>query len=74
MHSDKLCDCDPAEKCLRYRYSLDELPEMLKKLRVRADAYNEWNTKVTDALNRPNGQKLGRSIYINNECYLYILL
>ncbi|XP_069142214.1 lysine-specific demethylase 5A-like isoform X2 [Argopecten irradians] len=49
-HVDELCDCDPSRHCLRYRYTLDELPAMLYKLKVRAESFDNWTSKVGEAL------------------------
>lgn len=45
-HFKKLCECPAQEKILRYRYSLDELMVALKNLKVRAESFDEWVTKV----------------------------
>ena len=50
-----------SKKCLRYRYTLDELPAMLQKLKVRAESYDNWAFKVKTALEATKDQKLGKS-------------
>lgn len=45
------CTCPPVEHTLRYRYTLDELPIMLDKLKEKADSVATWAAKVHDALN-----------------------
>ncbi|KAH7937618.1 hypothetical protein HPB49_013660 [Dermacentor silvarum] len=49
-HRDHLCDCPPSNHCLRYRYTLDELPVMLHRLKVRAESFDNWAIKVKAAL------------------------
>lgn len=41
---------------LRYRYTLDELPAMLDKVRLRSESYNEWWEQVSKCLD-PNEEK-----------------
>ncbi|XP_054718406.1 lysine-specific demethylase 5A-like [Uloborus diversus] len=57
-HKDKLCRCPPDKHCLLYRYTLDELPTMLHRLKVRAESFDTWSTKVKNALNAPLKSKL----------------
>ncbi|KAK3104094.1 hypothetical protein FSP39_024364 [Pinctada imbricata] len=57
-HVEKLCNCQPSEHCLRYRYTLDELPTMLHRLKVRAESYDNWNNKVRAALEAVGDEKL----------------
>lgn len=49
-HYTELCKCPPVKHTLRYRYTLDELPQMLHKLKVKAEAFNIWLEKVKNAL------------------------
>ncbi|XP_055932115.1 lysine-specific demethylase 5A-like [Argiope bruennichi] len=60
-HRDKLCSCPPEKHCLLYRYTLDELPTMLYRLKVRAESFDCWSTKVQNALNAESKNKLGIS-------------
>ncbi|KAI1287401.1 Lysine-specific demethylase lid [Halotydeus destructor] len=42
-HKDHLCKkCEPSDHTLRYRYTLDELPLMLHRLKIRASKY-DWS-------------------------------
>jgi len=43
-------DVDPSTLILRYRYTLDELATLLQGLKVRAESYDNWTTKVRAAL------------------------
>lgn len=49
-HYTSLCNCPPNKHVLRYRYTLDELPRMLQKLKVKAEAFDVWLTKVKNSL------------------------
>ncbi|XP_052780089.1 lysine-specific demethylase 5A-like isoform X2 [Mya arenaria] len=50
IHYNQLCSCPPSQYCLRYRYTLDELPSMLGRLKERAECYEKWHNHVTLAL------------------------
>ncbi|XP_030049894.1 lysine-specific demethylase 5C isoform X5 [Microcaecilia unicolor] len=56
-HIDDLCKCPSSKHYLRYRYTLDELPAMLHKLKVRAESFDTWATKVRTALEVEDGRK-----------------
>merc|ERR1719410_2557900 len=43
-------DVDPSTLILRYRYTLDELATLLQGLKVRAESYDNWTSKVRAAL------------------------
>lgn len=50
-HFSELCKkCSPESHVLKYRYTLDELPLMLKKLKVKAESFEVWLTKVRTIL------------------------
>uniref|UniRef100_A0AAQ4RJQ6 [histone H3]-trimethyl-L-lysine(4) demethylase n=1 Tax=Gasterosteus aculeatus aculeatus TaxID=481459 RepID=A0AAQ4RJQ6_GASAC len=49
-HAADLCDCPPGNKCLRYRYDLEEFPSMLHGVKTRAQSYDTWAKRVTEAL------------------------
>uniref|UniRef100_A0A4X2JWA7 [histone H3]-trimethyl-L-lysine(4) demethylase n=1 Tax=Vombatus ursinus TaxID=29139 RepID=A0A4X2JWA7_VOMUR len=49
-HIDDLCKCPRSKQYLRYRYTLDELPAMLHKLKIRAESFDTWAGKVRVAL------------------------
>ncbi|XP_047540881.1 lysine-specific demethylase lid [Vanessa atalanta] len=49
-HHDRLCACAPAAHKLRYRYTLDELPAMLEKLKRKSEQFREWAEAVQNAL------------------------
>ncbi|XP_049729453.1 lysine-specific demethylase 5C-like isoform X3 [Elephas maximus indicus] len=56
-HINDLCKCPSSRQYLRYRYTLDELPAMLHKLKVRAESFDTWANKVRAALEMEDGQK-----------------
>ncbi|KAM9324218.1 lysine-specific demethylase 5C [Gastrophryne carolinensis] len=56
-HIDDLCQCPPSRQYLRYRYTLDELPAMLHKLKGRAESFDTWANKVRRALELQDGGK-----------------
>ncbi|XP_063389796.1 lysine-specific demethylase 5-like [Cydia fagiglandana] len=49
-HYDQLCACPPRSHTLRYRYTLDELPAMLEKLKKKSEIFREWAESVQNAL------------------------
>lgn len=66
-HVDDLCDCHPSQHVLRYRYTLDELPSMLHRLKVRAESYDNWNMAVRNALEATGDDKLGKTAEISEQ-------
>ncbi|XP_077891565.1 lysine-specific demethylase 5D-like isoform X5 [Ictidomys tridecemlineatus] len=56
-HINDLCKCSSSQQYLRYRYTLDELPTMLHKLKVRAESFDNWASKVRVALKVEDGRK-----------------
>jgi len=57
-HIDKLCNCPLSSHTLRYRYTLDELPAMLHKLKMRVESFDNWAFKVKSALEATKETKL----------------
>ncbi|KAL7982263.1 hypothetical protein Chor_009861 [Crotalus horridus] len=49
-HPNDLCSCPMQKKCLRYRYPLEDFPSLLYGVKVRAQSYDTWVSRVTDAL------------------------
>ena len=42
-HRHHLCKtCQPSDRTLKYRYTLDELPLMLQRLKIRAEGFDTW--------------------------------
>ncbi|KAJ8358810.1 hypothetical protein SKAU_G00153350 [Synaphobranchus kaupii] len=58
-HTQDLCTCPNDKHYLRYRYSLDELLAMLHRLKVRAESFDSWATRVKGALEQEDGTKIG---------------
>lgn len=58
-HAEHLCQCSPSNHVLRYRYTLDELPNMLHKLKMRADSFDNWTNKVKEAMDASGDSRLG---------------
>ncbi|XP_035243760.1 lysine-specific demethylase 5C isoform X2 [Anguilla anguilla] len=58
-HTQDLCTCPTDKHYLRYRYSLDELLAMLHRLKVRAESFDSWATRVKGALEQEDGRKIG---------------
>ncbi|XP_033211975.1 lysine-specific demethylase lid isoform X3 [Belonocnema kinseyi] len=56
-HFTELCECPPEKHTLRYRYTLDELPIMLQKLKLKAESFDSWVSKVKEAMD-PKGEKI----------------
>uniref|UniRef100_A0A182SN45 JmjC domain-containing protein n=1 Tax=Anopheles maculatus TaxID=74869 RepID=A0A182SN45_9DIPT len=49
-HFAELCECPPENHTLKYRYTLDELPLMVQKLKVKAESFEKWLFRVRDVL------------------------
>lgn len=49
-HVKEACQCPARARQLRYRYTLDELPELLGRLQRREEAAREWADAARDAL------------------------
>uniref|UniRef100_A0A803TTZ3 Lysine-specific demethylase 5A n=1 Tax=Anolis carolinensis TaxID=28377 RepID=A0A803TTZ3_ANOCA len=49
-HPNDLCSCTMQKKCLRYRYPLEDFPSLLYGVKVRAQSYDTWVSRVTEAL------------------------
>ncbi|CAK9290602.1 unnamed protein product [Gordionus sp. m RMFG-2023] len=50
-HTDNLCKlCTSADYCLKYRYTLDELPSMMSRLKAHVEYFQTWSVKVKKSL------------------------
>uniref|UniRef100_A0A3B3S562 [histone H3]-trimethyl-L-lysine(4) demethylase n=1 Tax=Paramormyrops kingsleyae TaxID=1676925 RepID=A0A3B3S562_9TELE len=56
-HTQDLCSCPVEKQYLRYRYTLDELLAMLHRLKVRAESFDSWASRVKEALEQEEGNK-----------------
>uniref|UniRef100_A0A3Q2Z498 [histone H3]-trimethyl-L-lysine(4) demethylase n=1 Tax=Hippocampus comes TaxID=109280 RepID=A0A3Q2Z498_HIPCM len=61
-HAADLCDCPLSNKCLRYRYDLEELPAMLQGVKNRAQSYDTWAKRINEALAADQKNKKGFSL------------
>lgn len=57
-HYKLLCSCPSEHHTLRYRYTLDELPPLLQRLKIRAESFDQWAVKVKDSLEAKPEDKL----------------
>uniref|UniRef100_A0A8D0C5I8 Lysine-specific demethylase 5A n=1 Tax=Scleropages formosus TaxID=113540 RepID=A0A8D0C5I8_SCLFO len=53
-HVSELCDCPVTNK---YRYAMDEFPAMLHGVKLRAQSYDTWAKRVTEALSADHKNK-----------------
>ncbi|CAG9816933.1 unnamed protein product [Phaedon cochleariae] len=60
-HYKNLCECPAPNRTLRYRYTLDELPVMLKALKLKAESFDHWVARVKDALDPKTPKTLNLS-------------
>lgn len=72
-HYSELCKCLPEKHTLLYRYTLDELPSMLRTLKIKAEAFELWLSKVRDVvdLNKPTTITLDELKELTNEAEKY---
>uniref|UniRef100_A0A8C5BXI1 [histone H3]-trimethyl-L-lysine(4) demethylase n=1 Tax=Gadus morhua TaxID=8049 RepID=A0A8C5BXI1_GADMO len=56
-HASDLCSCPMGNKCLRYRYDVEEFPSMLYGVRTRAQSYETWAKRVSEALSADQKNK-----------------
>lgn len=49
-HATELCSCAASNKCLRFRYDQEEFPAMLHGVKSRAQSYDTWARRITEAL------------------------
>ncbi|KAH8324886.1 hypothetical protein KR074_011199 [Drosophila pseudoananassae] len=47
-HYTVLCGCAPEKHTLIYRYTLDEMPLMLQKLKIKAHSFERWLSRCRD--------------------------
>ena len=72
-HFERLCECPPSQKVIKYRYTLPELEGMLSSLAAQAAAYTSWVDRVEAVLDSPDNSKTGESECVCIQCgLLYI--
>jgi len=50
----------------RYRYPLEDLPSLLYGVKVRAQSYDTWVSRVTEALSANLNHKKGQTSIVHN--------
>lgn len=65
-HVDRLCSkCRMNECCLRYRYTLEDLIPLAKKLTKRTTSFEEWRLRVAEMFDR-NGHVTGKRLDVSH--------
>lgn len=59
-HIDQLCSCSPRKYCLWYRYTLDEMSDMLEALRERLDLCQKWKLLVNRVISSDHQTLIGK--------------
>ncbi len=59
-HIDQLCSCAPRKYCLWYRYTLNEMTDMLEALRERLDLCQTWKLLVNRLISTDHQTLIGR--------------
>uniref|UniRef100_A0A8C4Q4Z0 [histone H3]-trimethyl-L-lysine(4) demethylase n=1 Tax=Eptatretus burgeri TaxID=7764 RepID=A0A8C4Q4Z0_EPTBU len=65
-HAVQLCKCPPQDRYLRYRYTLDELPAMLQKLKERAGSFDGWASRARVTVQAVGEQRKGNLWYLRS--------
>ena len=58
-HVDHLCSCSPRKYCLWYRYTIDEMSDMLEALRERLDLCQKWKLLVNRVISTDHQTLIG---------------
>nr|CAD7415426.1 unnamed protein product [Timema poppensis] len=58
QHYANLCDCPPEKHTLRYRYTLEELTQLMEKLKIHAESFKRWFETVSLCLEGHPKQKM----------------
>ncbi len=67
-HFERLCECPPSQKVIKYRYTLPELEGMLSSLAAQAAAYTSWVDRVEAVLDSPDSSKTGECVCVCIQC------
>lgn len=59
-HIAQLCHCPSSRKCLRYRYTLDELPAMIRGLGKKVEGYELWSHNVKAVFGAKGKERVGK--------------
>ncbi|XP_067935364.1 lysine-specific demethylase 5A-like [Watersipora subatra] len=57
-HASELCHCPGSKKCLLFRYTLDELPAMIRGLGSRVSGFQKWKTAAKKAYSAKGTDRL----------------
>ena len=57
-HMKLLCDCPPSKHTLRYRYTMEELHEMLVKMQSKVEVFNNWTNKLRTAVKHQGDERI----------------
>lgn len=67
-HFRELCNkCAPDKHKLKYRYTLDELPLMLRKLKQKVESFEKWLNRVKNIFEKTSKPALKRTISDKSE-------
>lgn len=58
-HVDYLCSCSPRKYCLWYRYTVEEMSDMLEALRERLDLCQKWKLLVNRVISSDHQTLIG---------------
>jgi len=62
-HAKQLCLCPPSKRCLRYRYTLDELLDLISRIKESHADFELWARRAKQALDACNCQRLDVSTF-----------
>ncbi|XP_047123479.1 lysine-specific demethylase 5A isoform X1 [Hydra vulgaris] len=62
-HPDEICVCQNIRKFIRYRYTLNELPELLSSVKKRADSFDNWEKQVQKILSCSSQDRYDVSVF-----------
>ncbi|XP_037540623.1 lysine-specific demethylase 5B-B isoform X2 [Nematolebias whitei] len=74
-HINGLCSCPLSNYTLNYRYTMDDLFPMMNAVKLRAELYDDWASRVTETLEAKLEKKKGlpvfRSLLTESESKLF---
>ena len=65
-HVDQLCACSPRKYCLWYRYTIEEMTDMLDALRQRLDLCQKWKLMVNRLISTDHQTLIGKQRGLNS--------
>ena len=60
-HLDQLCSCLTRNYCIWYRYTMDEMADMLEALRERLDLCQKWKCLVNRLISNDHPNLIGKT-------------